>query len=155
MTTTRQRNNVVAGLHSTRTPTWTRSRLGHHSFPTGLSWNLAWHARSVHRMYLQAHNKHKQDDRQYYDIYPIYSTMQLYIQHAVTMLNWYSFSRLDYQVWPTNIIWPKHTRDPYDDHHPTISWPVILTAITTRPTHGQLNTMTSLPSLVQFSVHIY
>ena len=27
-------------------------------------------------------------------------------------------------------------RDPYDDHNPTNTWPVILTAITTRPIHG-------------------
>ena len=37
---------------------WTRSRLEQRSFPTRLSWNLAWHARSVHWMYLKAHNKH-------------------------------------------------------------------------------------------------
>ena len=37
MTTTWQRNNVVAELHSTGTPMWTRSRLGHHSFPMRLS----------------------------------------------------------------------------------------------------------------------
>ena len=29
-------------------------------------------------------------------------------------------------------------RDPYGDHNPTTKWPVILTAITTRPTLGQL-----------------
>ena len=67
MTTTRQRNNVVAELHSTRTPMWTGSRLGQLSFPTRLSWNLAWHARSVHWMYLQAHNKHKHNDKQHHD----------------------------------------------------------------------------------------
>ena len=29
-------------------------------------------------------------------------------------------------------------RDPYGDHNPTTTWPVILTVITTRPTLGQL-----------------
>ena len=48
MITTRQRNNDEVELHSTRTPMWTWSRHGKHSDPIRLSWNLAWHARSVH-----------------------------------------------------------------------------------------------------------
>ena len=68
ITTTRQRNNVVTELHSTGTLMWTRSRLEQRSFPTRLSWNLAWHARSVHWMYLQAHNRHRHNEKQYHDI---------------------------------------------------------------------------------------
>ena len=41
MTTTRQRNNVVAGLHSIGTPMWTRSRLG--STPIQLDFPKIWH----------------------------------------------------------------------------------------------------------------
>ena len=36
----------------------------------------------------------------------------------------------------TNMIISKQTHDLYGDHNPTNTWPVILTAITTRPQNG-------------------
>ena len=100
MTTTRQRNDDEAELHSTGTLMWTRSRHGKHSDPTRLSWKLAWHARSVHWMYLQAQNKHKHNDRQYHDIYLDYHQCKI-ILGMQWSCSWDKCpSGLTYQPWP-------------------------------------------------------
>ena len=54
----------------------------------------------------------------------------------------------------TTTRYPRYHRDPYGDHNPTNTWPVILTAITTRPLNGPWSLRRSQPTYLIVIKHI-
>ena len=54
----------------------------------------------------------------------------------------------------TTTRYPRYHRDPYGDHNPTNTWPVILMAITTWPLHGPWSLWRSLPTYLTVIKHI-